>query len=397
MGTDDFRIAFLLNGPDEHGLVRASRILAGGLANLGGCAVTLVRTSDATPPLKDADGFYERFQEADVVVVHGSTRTSELWGPPPERGDTIAAFCAAVRPPVVMYLHDVYGDTRLRFLVASLARSIQSVREFGGLRGQGTALMRQVVGRAHPLEAVFIRRVAPSLAGFLVSNELERKRLRRHGRRTPVDVVPHFIEKRASLMGNADAKARIGLSHRLVITLLGYIHARKGHDLALSILEQLPPHTVLVFAGTTVDRDSAFFQELLIRIGEMGGVDRVRITGYLSDDALDVYLSATDVALCPFREVSASGSVATWFAAGKPVVATDLPLFRLYREEFGDGVLLAPRGDAAAFARLVTKASAPSAVLEARIRSAAQRYSVENTAKLMLSSLKRMVKRDSSA
>ena len=39
-------------------------------------------------------------------------------------------------------------------------------------------------------------------------------------------------------------------------------------------------------------------------------------------------LAATDVALCPFREMSASGALATWISAGRPIVASDLPAIR---------------------------------------------------------------------
>jgi hypothetical protein len=66
----------------------------------------------------------------------------------------------------------------------------------------------------------------------------------------------------------------------------------------------------------------------------------------------------------------------------------------MYRKEFGDGVLLAPNGDGAAFARRVGKAVAGSDRMEGRIRQTAQRYSVENTAKLMLSGLRRILELD---
>jgi glycosyltransferase involved in cell wall biosynthesis len=391
MGTGDFKVAFFVNGQDQHGLVRVSRFLAEGLSHLDGCAVTVVRSPDPSPPVGDAVAFYAPFQDVDVVVIHASTLTTDLWGPHAGRADAIAAFCSAVRPPVVAYLHDVYGETRFRSLMSSVARCVESAADLGRLRRHGVDLARQIIGHAQPAEATFVRRVAPCLAGCLVSNDVEQERLRRHRQRTPVDVIPLLMEERASLISKADAKARIGLADRFVVTLLGFIHHRKGHDIALSILERLPPTAVLVFAGTTVDENGSFFQNLRGRVRAMGAEDRVRITGYLSDDILDVHLSATDVAICPFREVAASSSLATWLAAGKPVVATDLPLFRMYRREFGEGIQLAPNGDAAAFARLVANVN-PSAALEGRIRTAAQRYSVENTARRMLSSLKRMVK-----
>jgi hypothetical protein len=39
-------------------------------------------------------------------------------------------------------------------------------------------------------------------------------------------------------------------------------------------------------------------------------------------------LVATDVALCPFRFMSASGALATWISAGRSIVASDLAPIR---------------------------------------------------------------------
>jgi glycosyltransferase involved in cell wall biosynthesis len=248
--------------------------------------------------------------------------------------------------------------------------------------------------RAGPPEAMLVRYADACAAGFVVSNDLERAALGRHQPRKPVEVVPHFIEQRVSLIGKGEAKAHLGFTDLRVVTLLGFIHPRKGHDLALSVLERLPSDSLLVFAGAPVDGASPFFEGLMRRSEEMGLKNRLRVTGYLNEAALDLHLSATDVAICPFREVSASGSVATWFAAGKPIVATDLPLFRMYRQEFGDGVQLATRGDADAFARLVLNASLASGALEAHIRETAGHYSIGKTATRMADALSRIVDAD---
>jgi len=39
-------------------------------------------------------------------------------------------------------------------------------------------------------------------------------------------------------------------------------------------------------------------------------------------------LAATDVALAPYRSMSASGALATLISAGRPIVTSDLPQFR---------------------------------------------------------------------
>jgi glycosyltransferase involved in cell wall biosynthesis len=61
-----------------------------------------------------------------------------------------------------------------------------------------------------------------------------------------------------------------------------------------------------------------------------GVAGRLRITGFLPEPELDVYLAATDLAVCPFTTVAASGSVSTWLSTGTPILAADLPLISEY-------------------------------------------------------------------
>ena len=61
---------------------------------------------------------------------------------------------------------------------------------------------------------------------------------------------------------------------------------------------------------------------------DIGVADRVRLLGYLPEAELEQVLVATDVALCPFRFMSASGALATWISAGRPIVASDLAPIR---------------------------------------------------------------------
>lgn len=63
----------------------------------------------------------------------------------------------------------------------------------------------------------------------------------------------------------------------------------------------------------------------------MGVEERLRITGYLSEEELERYLVATDLAICPFKNCSASGSLSTWISVAHPtILAFDLPQINEY-------------------------------------------------------------------
>jgi glycosyltransferase involved in cell wall biosynthesis len=396
-GSRDLRVAFVINGSEDHGVVRASRILADALGRIDGCGVTVVRSVDPAIGPEAVREFLPTLNQADIVVIHGSCRTNDLWGSPDERTDAIADFCRRLRPPVVMYLHDLYGETRRTSLAKAARRCLRSIRDPRQLLTSGMRFIGELIGRATGSEWSYVRGVDARVAAFLVSNEIEQQRLQRHKVMHAVEIVPHFIEGRSSLVDKAAAKQRLGLADRLVVTVLGFIHARKGHDLALSMLPMLPENALLVFAGRATDDDSPFYQGILERIEATEMRNRVIVTGYMEDERLDLYLSATDVAICPFREVSASGSLSTWLAAAKPIVASDLPLFRVYNSEFGNAIRLAPMGDPADFARLVKLASDGAADNEAVMRLLAERYSPENTARRLLARLEAILARASIA
>jgi glycosyltransferase involved in cell wall biosynthesis len=138
------------------------------------------------------------------------------------------------------------------------------------------------------------------------------------------------VEARPALPDRRAAKAELGLAGRPVITLQGFMTRRKGHRLVLEALRALPPEVVAIFAGSPIGGREARGEELAQYAEELGVADRVRFTGYVPDAQLTTILAATDVALCPFREMSASGSVSTWISTGRPIVTSGLPQFREY-------------------------------------------------------------------
>ena len=76
---------------------------------------------------------------------------------------------------------------------------------------------------------------------------------------------------------------------------------------------------------------------------------------------LETYLLAADVAICPFLQMSASGSFSTWLSVGTaPIVASDLPQIRWYNAMVPGAITVFPAGDAQALAVLISNANANS-------------------------------------
>lgn len=163
----------------------------------------------------------------------------------------------------------------------------------------------------------------------VVLHERQKLHLPQTLRRTAI-VAPHFIEPPWPLPDTAKAKAQLGLSGRSVLTVLGWLNPRKQYELAIEALAHMPEEFCLVLAGSPMKAFPAYADRLLEQAARLGLSSRVRITGYLSEHDQAVHMSATDLGLCLFKSVSASGSFCSWIANGIPVLTADLPELRMY-------------------------------------------------------------------
>lgn len=307
-------IGYVHVGAPEHGVSRYGRLLAAEARNrrelhVIECEIEL--TGEPKIDRRRAADAGRQLSGVDVIhLQYNNQLTGSVWGPRWRQLLHLRAFARAARAPVVATLHDVYAMPRTRWL----SRLRHPWKEFRRTR------------RVAP-QVTTLRWLQHRASRVLVCSEEERARL---GRRVdPVRVIPHFVEVRDSLSAR-DAKEALGLAGKRVVTLLGYIHRRKGHDLLVDALAALPEDVIAIFAGTSPKPDSPFVRELLAHIRAAGVGHRVRITGFLPDDQLDRYLAATDLGVCPFSTLSASGSLSTWISVLRPIVANDLPQIAEY-------------------------------------------------------------------
>jgi glycosyltransferase involved in cell wall biosynthesis len=315
----------------DHGVTRYGRLLADQMARLPETIVTSVTVDLAEGDL-DADranlrAAAARLAPVDLVHIQYSkylwADRQGNWGP-----DRLFAFLDALGSPVVVTLHDVdanlYGPGQLW---RGLVQEWQKQRRFS--KGRSLALRSTWRGfrKSTLADSQTLKTLLRRSACALVCHQAEADRLRHLPGHRRVQVLPHFIEARSSEASPiGELQAQLGLQGP-VITLQGYIYPGKGHRLLLEAVAQIPEAT-LVFAGGPSAGSDALQAALESRAAELGLTDRLRITGYLDEAMLIQYLQATDVAVCPFEKLSASGSIATWIALGKQPLASDLPQIR---------------------------------------------------------------------
>lgn len=296
METDLQRLGFVHLGRPESGVRRYGRLIAEEAGSRPGLEVSEVEAGRVDERSDQLAEVTAELSQAQVVILQWNRRG---WGKHGRSLPRLMRFRRGYSGPLIVTLHDVFTRTGLR------QRYLQP--DVWSLRWLGRTANR-----------------------IVVHSQIEVERLRGIVPVDKVRVVPHFVERRGLPLTTTEAKQRIGLDGKRLVTLLGFVYGRKGHRYAVDAVPYLPDDVVMVYAGGPVAGRSYVYDLALSKAEEHGLGERFRITGYLTDEELETWISATDLAILPFTDLSASGSLSSWISAGKPMLVTDLPGFREY-------------------------------------------------------------------
>jgi glycosyltransferase involved in cell wall biosynthesis len=147
-------------------------------------------------------------------------------------------------------------------------------------------------------------------------------------------VIPHGSFEKPNFLNKEECKRKLGLQNKTVITILGFVTPKKGHDLVIPLLPQLDPKVQLVIAGGPQTTSDAAYVDRLKKIAvQYNCLDKVTFTGFLQD--LTCVINASDIAILPYRTVTDSGVLHLLIAYRVPTIASDLKAFREVYEKFG--------------------------------------------------------------
>jgi glycosyltransferase involved in cell wall biosynthesis len=344
-------IGFVHLGRPESGVRRYGQHVADAVREHGGVMTFEAEAGRVDEGASALHAVARDLGDAQVVVLQWNRRG---WGTRGRSLVRLARFRRAHRGALVVTLHDIFDRHGLR------QRWLQP--EAWSLRYLGRAADRVVVHSRVEVER---------LRGFIPAERIA--------------VIPHFVERRALPLDPTEARARLGLPDRRIVTLLGFVYGRKGHRYAVEAVPALPDDVVMVYAGGPVAGRSYVHDLALQKAAELGLGDRFRITGYLSEDELETWIAATHLAILPFTDLSASGSLSSWIAAGKPMLVSDLPGFREYAERAPGALRFFSPSESAPLAEAIREAlDGPLPDPDPAVRVLAEELSLERTARRYL-------------
>lgn len=147
-----------------------------------------------------------------------------------------------------------------------------------------------------------------------------------------ITIIPHGIPSCNLLtLDTEKVIRRFGFAGKRLLTIIGFISARKGYELVLKIMPLLPDDVMLVIAGgCRTKSEEEYLASLQESIDHSRMSHRVVITGYLGVGDLHAIVQMSNVILAPFKAVAGSGTLSLAFALGRPVIASMLvPMMEL--------------------------------------------------------------------
>jgi glycosyltransferase involved in cell wall biosynthesis len=270
-----------------------------------------------------AAGYAELGRAMNGAQIAHAQHSYAFWGGMRPRRAGYHDFLRAVRVPLVVTVHELDD------------------------RATGTLGLPAPVERAYKRwfnRAAFVGR---AVRAWVVHTEALKRSLCALGAPgARVHLLPMPVPAPAPAPAAAAARRRLGLEGRRVLTILGFLARRKGYEVALRALRELPADTLLLCAGGEHAADHSGTERWLRALAaELGVAERVRITGFVAEAELPAVLAASDLVLAPFTEMAGSASLHLALAYRKPVLASDLEPNRAL-----GCVALSPTGDAPALA-----------------------------------------------
>lgn len=302
------KVGYLHSGPVQHGIRRYSQLLAHQARRRPDLTVIEADADLSANPQASQEILAKAAKslaEADVIHIQYS---GWLWG---NNGrlqlHNLRSFFSNCSRPLVVTFHDIYLQPSYLSLKGKVRRAWHQYVPVG-------STLRQVLHRVEQ---------------SLVCTDEEAQQLNQLVGKQQTEIIPHFVESRSLKLDKSKVRTELGLDGT-ILTVLGWIHPDKGHQLVVEALPEMPSDVKVIFAGRPSLGGEAFGDQLQALAKEKGVSDRLHITGYLSEEDLERYLVATDLAICPFKKLSASGSMSTWISVARPILASNVPQIEEY-------------------------------------------------------------------
>jgi hypothetical protein len=338
------KVGYLHLGPPEHGISRYGRYIAKAASGRQGLYILeaeVIFTRNRKHNRFELINAAKKLSGADIIHFQYN---KGIWSGGWTQLYYLRVFINMCKCPLVVTFHDVYP--KLKFsaeLKNYFAKYFNKIRydrkvdvgifdQFINYKQTNQSSVYRIIESIINFTTLATRWLVKKATLIFACSDEEKYRIISLKENKKIKVIPHFVEKRSILITQSTAKKALKLNDAKILVLLGYIHNhdRKGHGIMLDALSYLSKDIKLIFAGGPSPGSEEFVETLKKKAKDKKIDNRFSITGFLSENKLEKYLVAADLAVCPFRTFSASGSLSTWISVARPILASDNPQIQEY-------------------------------------------------------------------
>lgn len=240
------------------------------------------------------------------------------------------AFWDSIIPGKNKYFKHMKSIKRPKIVTAHTLDTVENM--FNASESTGITKLVKGVLRNIPSYCLGIECGTFNIADRVIVHDNPAKRLLL-GRGVPdrkIRVIPMGVPEPTAYEGEGDYfRQKYDLYGKKLIVIFGFIRPGRGYETALDILPELDKDTMLVIAGGVRDDSMDWYQTSLYEeIRSRNLMEKVLITGYLSDEDAGAIMQTADIVLCSQEKGTGSYTVQFALGYGKPIIASDLPCFK---------------------------------------------------------------------
>jgi glycosyltransferase involved in cell wall biosynthesis len=212
--------------------------------------------------------------------------------------------------------------------------------------------------KAGRLRDWIVMRLARASAGVIVTNHEDQARLSPRPNCSLIPIGSNILSKLPPDTNTAEWRSRAGADvGDFLIAYFGLFNHSKGIENLLNALAQLrheaiPARLVMMGgAGSSDPTNAEFFKQIQHFIQELGLQPYIHQTGFINEELVGAYLTASDVVALPFLDGASyrRGSLMAAIHYHRPIVTTQ-PQCAIPRFKDGENMLLVPVDDVSALA-----------------------------------------------
>jgi len=153
--------------------------------------------------------------------------------------------------------------------------------------------------------------------------------------RSKIKVIPHGTYEKPLILDKELCKAKLRLRKR-ILTVFGFVHEQKGHDLLVDIIPLLEKDIhILIAGGPRLPEHEAYYEALKKKAQQLDCIERISFLGYVPQAELPIVLNATDLAVLPYRNATESGVLHHLIAYGIPTITSNVSVFKKKHDQYG--------------------------------------------------------------